>query len=151
MCAYHVKCCTHQLLGWRQDVQDGCCAKGNLQDQHKVYMLLTHEVPSQAWKLQTCGLAPISALYVTVASRGGYGPDALGVKKYSTRTVAPGESLLHDLEATPPLSSKSERGHWAPFRTMSVAALQCSTDQAETSPCAGLHWGCALVWGVHNG
>ena len=114
-------------------------------------MLLTHEVPSQAWKLQTCGLAPVSALYVTVASRGGYGPDALGVKKYSTRTVAPGESLLHDLEATPPLSSKSERGHWAPFRTMSVAALQCSTDQAETSPCAGLHWGCALVWGVHNG
>ena len=107
-------------------------------------MLLTHEVPSQAWKLQTCGLAPVSALYVTVASRGGYGPDALGVKKYSTRTVAPGESLLHDPEATPPLSSKSERGHWAPFRTMSVAALQCSTQIKLRLPLVQVCIGAAL-------
>lgn len=71
----------------------------------------------------TCVMASLSALYVTVAVRGAYEPEALGVRKYSMRTVAPGVSFCHEPDVTPPLSSKSDRGHSAPVRTMSVAAL----------------------------
>lgn len=71
----------------------------------------------------TCVLASLSALYVTVAARGAYEPEAFGVRKYSMRTVAPGVSFCHDPDVTPPLSSKSDKGHSAPFRMMSAAAL----------------------------